>query len=184
MNEVLELNYSQDEISNIIGKKGKKIKDVENALKIKAKIHDSKIIIKKYQNGLNDFELVNIFDALALGFKAKQALLLTNPEYMFEKISLKLKIRPSRRKIIKARIIGTKGKTRRLIEELTGCFMAISKNFIGLIGKHESIAIAKKAIEKLIRGQKHSAVYSWLQRESELIEERAELTEKQLKELE
>jgi len=181
-NEILELAYSNEEISNIIGKRGEKIREIEKILKIKVKIND-KIIINRGESDLNDFELVNIFDALALGFKAKEAALLKDPEYLFEKINLKIAVRPSRRKIIKARIIGKEGKTRRIIEELTGCHAIIFGNYIGLIGKHENLTAAKRAIQKLVRGQRHEAVYNWLQQETKKLEESKELTEKQLKEI-
>ena len=66
-------------------------------------------------------------------------------------------------KIIKSRLIGTKGKTRISIEECSGCFISIYGKTVSIIGKYEQINIAREAINMIIRGSKHSKVYSFLQ---------------------
>jgi len=182
--EKLILNYSKEGIANIIGKKGKKKKDIEKFLKVKLKVEEGKITIDKTKCKLNDFELENIFDALAMGFSVKEVLLLKDPNYIFERINLKARLRPTRRRIIKARIIGKAGKIKRLLEEITNCYMKIFGNYIGIIGEAENVAIAKRAIEMLIQGRSHTSMQKWLEHAKTKLEELKEITEEQLKELE
>lgn len=183
--EQLILTYDPEEMKNLVGKKGRRIKEIKKSLGINIEIKDSKqLIINKKKCKLNDFELINIFDALAMGFPIKITLLLRDPSYIFEKINLKARLRPARRRVIKARIIGKEGKTRKIIEEITHCYMKIFGNWIGLIGKEENLAIAKRAIEMLVQGRSHSGVYKWLEHARTKLEEMKELTEEQLKEIE
>lgn len=183
MSEVLSFPYSKEEIGRIIGKKGKNKKILEKKLKIKIKIKENSIEIDKSKSNLNDFELQNILDIVAIGFNVNDALLLENPSYIFEKINLKI-LRPTRRKIIKARIIGKEGKIKKIIEELTDCRIKIHENNIYLIGEIENIDIAKRAIEMLIQGKSFNSVQKWLEHAKTRIEDLKELTEKQLKEIE
>ncbi|MEM4647907.1 MAG: RNA-processing protein [Candidatus Pacearchaeota archaeon] len=181
--DVISIPYSKEEISRIIGKKGKNKNILEKKIKIKIKISDGYITIDKTKSDVNDFELQNIFDAIAMGFNVNDALLLKNPNYIFERINLKL-LRPTRRRVIKARIIGKEGKIRKLIEELTDCKIKIYGNYIALIGEIENIEIAKRAIEMLIQGKSHTAMQKWLEHAKTKIEDLKELTERQLKEIE
>jgi|GEM_PF-1548005 ribosomal RNA assembly protein len=177
------LSYNKTELSNIIGRKGKKLKEFVKASKAKIKLVDNALEIESPGN-LNQYEITDMFDAMALGFNAKEALLLQSPDYAFEKINLKARLRPTRRKVIKGRMIGKKGGVIKLIKQFTACDVKISDNMIGIIGKYESVKIAKLAIEKLLHGKHHEAVYRWLRRESQKIEATEELTRKQLQELE
>lgn len=65
---------------------------------------------------------------------------------------------------IKARAIGTRGKTRRLVEELAGVDMSVYGHTVSLIGDSFRIAIAREAVEMLLRGSEHKTVYRFLER--------------------
>ncbi len=69
-------------------------------------------------------------------------------------------------KVIKARLIGTKGKTRRLIENFSGCSVSVYGKTVCVIGNYEQMNIARQAIKMIIRGSKHSKVYGFLQEAS------------------
>ncbi|MCU0861129.1 MAG: KH domain-containing protein, partial [Methanomassiliicoccales archaeon] len=64
----------------------------------------------------------------------------------------------------RARVIGSNGKTRRLIEDLTGVYMSVYGSTVGLIGQPEQVEVARKAVDILLRGSEHSTVYSYLER--------------------
>jgi len=67
-------------------------------------------------------------------------------------------------KIIKSRLIGTGGKTRRMIENFSGCAVSIYGKTVSIIGRYNQMEIAKEAVNMIIRGAKHSKVYESLQR--------------------
>jgi ribosomal RNA assembly protein len=65
---------------------------------------------------------------------------------------------------IRARLIGTRGKTRRIIEELTGVEMSVWGHTVAIIGGAFEMAIAREALVMLLRGSEHKTVYRFLER--------------------
>jgi len=65
----------------------------------------------------------------------------------------------------KSRIIGTDGKTKRAIENLTGAILSIYGHTVALIADFESMDVAKKAIDMILSGSKHASVYRYVERE-------------------
>jgi ribosomal RNA assembly protein len=66
---------------------------------------------------------------------------------------------------VKSRVIGREGKTKRVIEGLTGGIIAIYGHTVAVIADFESMDIAKKAIDMLLSGSEHPTVYRYLERE-------------------
>jgi len=65
---------------------------------------------------------------------------------------------------IRARAIGTRGKARSRIEELSGCSMSVYGSTVALIGEEEQLERATHAVELLLKGSEHSAVFHYLAR--------------------
>ena len=65
--------------------------------------------------------------------------------------------------VLKSRIIGTKGKTKKYIEQYTNTKISIYGKTISIIGKWDKVNIAKKAILMLIEGCSHTTLYKWLE---------------------
>lgn len=65
---------------------------------------------------------------------------------------------------VRARIIGTHGKTRRSIEEATGVEVSILGKTVALIGEMQEVATAREAVEMLLNGAAHGTVYKFLER--------------------
>ena len=177
------LSYNKEEISNIIGRNGKKLREFIKQTNAKISVFDGAVEIQS-SGKLNEYDVINMLDAMAIGFSAREALLLRKTDYAFEKINLKARLRRTRRRIAKARMIGRKGEALKKIKQFTDCSIRIFSNTIGIIGKYENVKMARQAIEKFMHGKHHEAVYRWLRRESERIEQLDELTKKQLKEIE
>ena len=64
---------------------------------------------------------------------------------------------------VRARLIGTDGKTRNTIEEFSGAELSIYGNTVAIIGDILSMDAAKRAVEMLLEGSEHSAVYKFLE---------------------
>jgi ribosomal RNA assembly protein len=64
---------------------------------------------------------------------------------------------------MRARVIGSGGKTRRVIEELSEAELSIYGDTIAIIGDAEALDIAKTALDMILNGSEHSAVYSYLE---------------------
>ena len=70
---------------------------------------------------------------------------------------------------LKGRVIGSEGKSRNAIEELTETNISVYGKTIGIIGLQQNVASAKKAIESLLSGSPHSNVYRFLERNNRAI---------------
>ena len=65
---------------------------------------------------------------------------------------------------IRSRVIGTAGKARQRIEELSGCSMSVYGSTVALIGEEDQLARATRAVELLVRGSEHATVFHMLSR--------------------
>ena len=65
---------------------------------------------------------------------------------------------------IRSRVIGTRGRARTRIEELSGCSMSVYGSTVALIGEEEQLERATRAVELLLKGSEHSTVFHLLAR--------------------
>ena len=63
----------------------------------------------------------------------------------------------------KGRLIGEGGRTRELMEELTGASVVIYGSTLGIIGDPEQVDAVREAAEMIIDGAPHGTVYSFLE---------------------
>ncbi len=118
--------------------------------------------------GLEEYEAHIILEAISFGFSVKKSLLLLNPEFQFKRIKIKDFTRKKNLREVKSRIIGTKGKTLRTIENISNSYLILNEknNEIGLITHADSVEETTTAIQNLIRGTKQSNVYHFLEKQN------------------
>ncbi|MFN3910318.1 MAG: KH domain-containing protein [Candidatus Anstonellaceae archaeon] len=106
-----------------------------------------------------------IIKAIGRGFEPSVALKLKQENYGFNLIDLKdYAKRKEQLKRIKGRIIGKKGKTKRILEEEGQCDIAIFGSTVGIIADLEFLDVATTAVFKLIEGIPHGGVYLYLEK--------------------
>lgn len=107
----------------------------------------------------------NVVIAIGRGFAPQKAMLLLRDEYYLEVFDIRDYVGKRKESVIRmrARVIGSGGKTREIIEELTGAFMSVFGNTVCLIGDEFQLDIAKRALEMILSGSEHSAVYHFLE---------------------
>ena len=66
---------------------------------------------------------------------------------------------------LKGRVIGEKGKSRRVIEELTGCHISVYGKTIGIIGEASDVHLAHQAVGMLLQGSMHKTVFQFLEKQ-------------------
>lgn len=160
------IKIPKDRIAVLIGVKGKDKKELEEyasaSIEVDSKEGDVTISGK---DPVKLYALREVVKAIARGFNPDTARLLLKPDYMLEIISLKDYGLDNKNRLIriKARIIGTKGKARRTLEELTDTFISVYGKTISILGECTHIGNARRAVELLITGSMHSTVYKWLE---------------------
>src|SRR2546425_10240555 len=109
----------------------------------------------------------DIVHAMARGFSEDRAFRLLDEDAYLEILDIK-DFAHSKNRVsqIRGRLIGTRGKTRRLIEELTGVEVSVWGDKNALIGGSVDVAIGRAAGLMLPRGSEHKAVERVLQRKA------------------
>ncbi|MHA1940693.1 MAG: KH domain-containing protein, partial [Candidatus Hodarchaeales archaeon] len=95
------------------------------------------------------------------GFSAEKAFYLIDDSMYLETIHLEGTKNNIKR--LKSRLIGEKGKARKMIEQGTDTYISIFGSQISIIGDLEEIRSAKEVINLLIQGSKHGTVYRLLE---------------------
>lgn len=166
----------QERIGVLVGKSGEVKAEIEKILEVRIHI-DSEDGVVTIENVGEDVLACwtgrDIIKAIGRGFAPGKAMRLVSDDYALEIIELQDYIGRSKKAMArqKARIIGSKGKTRRHIEEATGASLAIAGKTAAIIGQHDEVAVAKEAVVKLLDGVPHSAVYRYLERKARDLKE-------------
>jgi len=135
---------------------------IEKKINILIKIKGKQIEIEG--TPVEEYEARTIIEALDFGFAIKDALRLSDESISFRRLPIKQFTRRKDLEEVRGRIIGTGGKTKRTIEEISGCAVVIHDNFVGIIGPAEHIEEATTAVANLIKGSKQANVYRFLER--------------------
>lgn len=135
---------------------------LQDILKVSIAIRGKKIIIDG--EPLDEFQAQTVIEAIGMGFSTKAALVLMEDEMLFEKISIKDYTRKKDLEPVRARLIGTHGKTKKTIEEISGCKIEIQGNNVGIIGPAETIQYAITGIANVVKGTKQGNVYHYLEK--------------------
>ena len=140
----------------------KNVKQLELELNVKIKIKGKEISI----DGTPEDEYIaeKVIDAVNFGFPLEAALSIKNDDFLFERLNIKDFTHRKDLKRIRARIIGTEGRTFRTLNQLTDCNFEIRDNEVGIIGSPESIKNGHEAVILIIHGSKQANVYAFLEK--------------------
>lgn len=162
----------KERIGVLIGAKGDTKEIIEKKLSVDLRIDsetgDVTITLRKdVGDPSNIFRAKDVVTAIGRGFSPEHAQrLLYNEDDMLAVVDLREIFGRSQSDIkrIKGRIIGKEGKTRRIIEEMTGTVISVYGHTVSIVGNMEQVETAREAIRLLIKGSQHRTVYGYLQR--------------------
>jgi ribosomal RNA assembly protein len=167
---VFRFKIPHDRIGAMIGKQGETLKRLELEGKVKLHVDSESGEVTIHDDKAEDtylaYRMRDVLKAIGRGFSPDNALLLLKDEMYYEEFDIRDFVGRSNKRImqVRSRVIGTDGKTRRLIEELTNCLISIKGNSVALIGDLEGLKVASKAVTMLLSGSEHSSVYSFMER--------------------
>jgi ribosomal RNA assembly protein len=161
----------KERVGVLIGKDGETKKEIERIshmiLEIDSEEGDVSFNELTAKDPLVPLKVVDIIRAIGRGFSPEHAFRLFAEDtelYIFDIYDYVSK-KESHLMRVKARVIGRNGKTKRVIEGLTGGILSVYGHTVAVIADFESMDIAKKAIDMLLSGSEHPTVYRFLERE-------------------
>ena len=163
------IRIPQDRVGTLIGTKGETKKMLQRISGIKIDV-DTEGEVTIYDDAetadpLMALKIIDVIKAIGRGFAPDRATRLFDDDEYLEVVDLKEFVggRNNQLARIRGRIIGKDGKTRKIIEDLTGVYVTIYGNTVALIGNSVSLPVAKHAVELLLNGSEHATVYHYLE---------------------
>ena len=159
----------QDRVGTLIGTKGetKRMLQKRAGITIEIDTEEGNVMIHddKAKDPLMALKLADVIKAIGRGVNPDKATRLFQDDEFLEVVDIKEFAggRSNQLARMRGRLIGTGGKTRSLIEDLTGVEMCVYGNSVALIGNSVNLPIAKHAIELILNGSEHSTVYRYLE---------------------
>jgi len=168
----------KERIGVLIGKKGSTKKKIEEITKTRIEVDSEtgEVFIsstEKTDDPLAVWKARDVVMAIGRGFSPERAFRLFNEGEVLEIINLSDIIIGNEKNAlprIRGRIIGRKGRTREIIEEMSGADISVYGKTVAIIGNPIQVEIAKTAIEKLAKGSPHGTVYKYLERRKKDLE--------------
>ncbi|RME53985.1 RNA-processing protein [Candidatus Woesearchaeota archaeon] len=166
----MEFSYSlkipKERVAVLIGQKGSVKKELEEEChaQIEVDSREGEVVVSG-EDSVQLYALKEVVHAIARGFHPDVAKLLLRQDFAFELISIADYAKEKNQVVrVRGRVIGAGGKARRTIEELTETHVMVYGKTVGIIGRVEDVPIAKRAVESLLEGSTHAAVYRWLEK--------------------
>lgn len=161
----------KERVGVLIGKNGETKKTIEDISHVHLEIDSDEGDVTFNEQDAKDplvgLKVVDVVRAIGRGFSPEHAFRIFGEEtelFIFD-IYEYVDKKEEHLVRVKSRVIGREGKTKRVIEGLTGGLIAVYGHTVAVIADFESMDIAKKAIDMLLAGSEHPTVYRYLERE-------------------
>ena len=166
--QVFNVRVPKERVAVIIGREGVTKKMIEDIGEVKLRIESEtgEVSVIKSGDPLKATITASVILAIGRGFSPENATLLYEENHQLLVISLRDFAKPGSHRIeqIRARLIGSGGKTRKLVEELTSTHISIYGDTVSIIGDYVAVEYAKEATNMLINGSKQRTVYTYLEK--------------------
>jgi ribosomal RNA assembly protein len=159
-----------ERIAVLVGPKGEVKRYIEDRTGVSLDIDSSDGSVVVHEEGAEDafraMRAADIVKAIGRGFSPEHAFSLTRDDYYFFLMNITDYVgkKPNHVRRIRARLIGSEGKTRRLIEELAESYISVYGNTVAIIGDEWGSDVAKRAVDMILSGSEHRSVYNFLEK--------------------
>lgn len=166
-----EILIPKERVAVLIGQKGEVKRKIERLGNVKLRIKATEGIVKISSNdALSLWTAKKVIEAIGRGFNPEIAQKIFKEGNSFELINLRDYVGNSKKRLerLRGRIIGTRGKTRRLLEKYTETKIAIYGKTVCIIGPSDKVQLARHAIELILSGAKQGTAYHFLEKQKEM----------------
>jgi len=159
-----------DRVGAIIGKKGEVKKTLVERTGIDfgvdSETGDVMLDTSNAKEPLLVMKVEEVIKAIGRGFAPEKAYRLLDDEIYLQVLDIHDYVGKSQKHIrrVKARIIGKNGKTRKIIEDMTGAVLSIYGGTVAIIGDLNGLEVSRTAVDMILKGSEHSTVYKFLER--------------------
>ena len=161
----------KDRIAVLIGKSGKTRKMIEKAcngnLSIDSKTGDVSITWTGDPDPIRRMKVPDVISAIGRGFSPERAVQLLDDDVFLRMYDIREWVgrQPNQTRRMRSRLIGTNGRIRTLIEEMSGCEIAVYGSTVAVLGGNDALSLATPAIEGILGGSEHSTVLFGLEQD-------------------
>ena len=158
----------QDRIGVLIGEGGATMREIEERAEVRLDIDSETgaVGVETVGDPVRGLKGPDIVQAIGRGFAPDEAFRLLDDEMMMFDL-VDIAAAPRNKNDLtrqKGRLIGENGRTRQLMEELSGAAVVIYGTTLGAIGTPKQVEVVRGATEMILDGAPHGAVYSFLER--------------------
>ncbi len=161
----------KDRIAVLIGKSGKTREMIEEScggkLSIDSQSGDVSISWEGEPDPVRRMKAPDVITAIARGVAPSRAIQLVHDDIFLRMYDIREWVgrQPNQTRRMRSRLIGTNGRIRTLIEEMSGCEIAVYGSTVAVIGDNDGLALATPAIEGILGGSEHSTVLFGLEQD-------------------
>ena len=167
---VMYARVPEDRVGVLIGPGGRTRRDISSRTGAEVRIDAEEgevLLVGPDSDPMSVLKARDIVIAIGRGFSPERAMRLLKENTFLGVLDIKFttgKHRKAALRRIRSRVIGTRGRARSRIEELSGCSMSVYGSTVALIGEEEQLERATRAVELLLKGSEHSTVFHYLAR--------------------
>ncbi len=164
----MNIKIPEERVGVLIGPDGSMKKLIEEKSKTLLEIDSDSgtVTVETSEDPLMVMRVSDLVRAIGRGFSPERALAILDDEMLMLDVMDLSKMVGTKSDMarLKGRIIGKDGKTREIMEKLSGSKVSVYGKTIALLGYPEQIRVARAAIEMLLDGAPHGNVYSFLEK--------------------
>ncbi|MGB4653544.1 MAG: KH domain-containing protein [Methanothrix sp.] len=176
----MDIKIPEERIGVLVGPSGSTKHFIEEKTQTSLEIDSETgtISVTSEEDPLQVLRVVDLVKAIGRGFSPERALVILDDEMMMLDVLDISKVASTRSDMerLKGRIIGRDGRSRVVMEQLSGTKVSVYGKTVAILGYPAQIRVARAAIEMLLDGAPHGNVYSFLERKHK------ELAKEELKE--
>jgi ribosomal RNA assembly protein len=160
----------EDRVGVVIGPGGRTKRSIANstATEVDVDADEGEVrLVSPDTDPMGAIKARDIVLAIGRGFSPERAMRLLKENTFLGVLDIKLTTGHREKaalRRIRSRLIGTHGRARSRIEELSGCSVSVYGSTVAMIGEEEQLERATRAVELLMKGSEHSTVFHLLAR--------------------
>ena len=156
-------------IGLVLGKEGNVKKNIEKTLGVALTVLEGTVKITG-EDSLAVMKASEVVRAIGFGFPKEEAFDLFRDESQMMVFDLSEAVPESQLRRVCGRIIGEKGKTKKLLEKKLELHILVTGDRVAGIGDPLRLQVLREVLEKLVRGATHASAYKHLDRKLAAVE--------------